>query len=186
MRSWTVVVTAFAVVVKIEQVLIQFPPGSFHRAHSPGESEQLTFTDLETIWLLGFPVSLPLVERICRNQAPAGFQRIAERRLGARRFRSGIDHPCSTRRVRRPRWNESPAHQRQFADGLLGMLANHRNGLGRRNVEARAPVFLTGDGIEIFFDDLLSPTQFVAAAHREIMADRQRWCRCENIPACVR
>jgi hypothetical protein len=52
------------------------------------------------------------------------------------------------------------------------MLADHRDGLGRRDVEARAPVFLTGDSIEVLFNDLLSPTQFVATAHGEIMADR--------------
>ena len=38
------------------------------------ESEQLAFVDFETIWLLQFPGSLPLVKRVRGNQAPARFQ----------------------------------------------------------------------------------------------------------------
>jgi hypothetical protein len=37
-----------------------------------------------------------------RDQAPAGFHRIAECGLRARCFGSGVDHPCCTRRVFRP------------------------------------------------------------------------------------
>jgi hypothetical protein len=35
-----------------------------------------------------------------------------------------------------------PAHQRQFPHRFLGMLANHWDGLGRCDIEARAPVFI--------------------------------------------
>src|SRR5208282_920036 len=45
------------------------------------EREQLTFVDLKTVRLLGFPRSHPFVEPVRRNQAPARFQRIAERGL---------------------------------------------------------------------------------------------------------
>jgi hypothetical protein len=51
------------------------------------------------------------------------------------------------------------------------MLADHGNGLGRSNVVAGAPVFFARDGIEVSLDDLLSPTQSIAPAHGEIMAD---------------
>ena len=37
-RSWTVEVTAFGAVVRIEQLLIQLPLGSFHRSHSPANA----------------------------------------------------------------------------------------------------------------------------------------------------
>ena len=37
-RSWTAEVTAFGVVVRIEQFLIQLPLGSFHRSHSPANA----------------------------------------------------------------------------------------------------------------------------------------------------
>src|ERR1700677_3297513 len=37
-RSWTVEVTAFGVVVRIEQDLIHFPLGSLHRSQSPANA----------------------------------------------------------------------------------------------------------------------------------------------------
>lgn len=42
------------------------------------------------------------------------------------------------------------------------MLADDCYGLGRRNVVARAPVFLAGDRIEVLFDNLFSPRQSLA------------------------
>jgi hypothetical protein len=67
---------------------------------------------------------------------------------------------------------QSPAHQKQFAEGFLGMLADYWDRLGWCNVVPRTPiVFFTGDGLEVFLDKLLSPTQFVATAHRKIIAD---------------
>ena len=54
------------------------------------------------------------------------------------------------------------------ADGLLRILANDGNGLGRRDVESGSPVGFVGDGsIEILFNKLLSPREFVAPAHGE-------------------
>jgi hypothetical protein len=52
------------------------------------------------------------------------------------------------------------------------MLSDHRNGLSRGDVVVRSPLFFAGNGVEILFDNLLSPRQSVAPAHEEIMADR--------------
>jgi hypothetical protein len=38
MRSWTAEVTAFGVVVRMEQVLIQLPLGSFQPSHNPANA----------------------------------------------------------------------------------------------------------------------------------------------------
>jgi len=107
---------------------------------STRERELFAFVDLETVRLFGFTRSHPLVKAVCRNQAPAGFQCIPERGLRGRRFRPCVDHLGSTGRVLRPRWNESPAHQRQFPDRLLGTLADHRDGLCWRDVVSRNPI----------------------------------------------
>ena len=68
-------------------------------------------------------------------------------------------------RILCPRWDESPAHQRQLADWLFRMLADDRHGLGGRNVVTRIPVFIAGGGVEVLLDKLLSPRKFVATAH---------------------
>jgi hypothetical protein len=60
--------------------------GVFPTILQPRKREQLPLIYLKAKWLLGFPVSLPLVKAVRRNHAPAQFQRIAERRFGARRF----------------------------------------------------------------------------------------------------
>ena len=57
-RSWTAEVTAFGVVVRIEQVLIQLPARVFPAIPQSCEREQLPFVDFKTVWLLGFPRSL--------------------------------------------------------------------------------------------------------------------------------
>jgi hypothetical protein len=52
------------------------------------------------------------------------------------------------------------------------MLADDGDRLGWCNVVPRTPiVFFTADGLEVFLDKLLSPTQFVPTAHRKIIAD---------------
>ena len=91
-RSWTAEVTALGVVVRIEQVLSIVSLGSFQPIPQSREREQLPVVDFEAVRLLGFPVSLPLVKAVRRNQAPAGFQSIAERGLRGRRFRPCVDH----------------------------------------------------------------------------------------------
>ena len=70
-RSWTAEVTAFGVVVRIEQVLTQLPLGVFPAIPYSREREQLAIVDFKAVGLLGFPRSLPLVKSVCRNQAPA-------------------------------------------------------------------------------------------------------------------
>ena len=110
-------------------------------------------------------VSRPLVKAVCGNWAPAGFHGIAERGLGAHRFRSGIDQSGGGRRVFRPAWNESPAHQRQFTGGYFRILADDCYRLSGGYVVTRAPVFFPRDGIEVLLDDLLSPRQLAAPAH---------------------
>jgi hypothetical protein len=128
--------------------------------------------DFKAVWLLGFPRSHPLLEPVCRDQAPAEFQCIAERRLRGRGLSPSIDHPSSSRRVLRPAWNEPPSHQRHFPDGLLGILADDRDGLGRSDVIAWTPVVLARGGVEELLNKLLPPRKFVAPTHEEIMADR--------------
>jgi hypothetical protein len=61
--------------------------------------------------------------------------------------------------------NQSPPHERQLADRLLGILADDRDGLGQGDVEAWRPVLLPIGSLEVFLDDLLSPRQSVATAH---------------------
>jgi hypothetical protein len=72
------------------------------------ERKQFPISDLKAIRLLLLPGFLPLVETICGNQAPAEFQRIAERGLCSCRFRSCVNHLGGTRRLFRPRRNQSP------------------------------------------------------------------------------
>src|ERR1039458_1332228 len=113
-----------------------------------------------------------IIEPVCRDQAPAGFQCITKGRLDARCFRRCVDHTGSSRRVSGPRWNESPAHGRDLTERFLGMLADYRDRLGRGDVVTGSPVGFVGDGsIEIFLDNLFPPRKFIAPAHREIMAD---------------
>jgi hypothetical protein len=61
--------------------------------------------------------------------------------------------------------------------GPLGCLANDSDRLGGgRDVVPGSPVWFVGNGsIEIVFDNLLSPTQFVAPAHWKIMACIERY-----------
>src|SRR5215469_7047365 len=72
-------------------------------------------------------------------------------------------------------WNETPLHQCQFTDRLLGTLADHWDRLGGSDVVARRPLFIPRHAVEILFDQLLSPRQSVTPAHSEIMADRERF-----------
>src|SRR5207247_1569575 len=84
-----------------------------------GEREQLPVVNFETIRLFHFPDTLPLIEPICRDQAPAGLQSITECRLGAGGFRPGVDHAGSSGAVLRPRWNKAPVNERQFSHRFL-------------------------------------------------------------------
>ena len=90
--------------------------------------------------------------------------------LGAAPKLQGVDELVADLRVFRPRGNEPPAHQRQFADGFCRTLADDWDGLGGGNVVTRAPVFRE-DAIEVLFKNLLSPRQTIAPTHGEIMAD---------------
>src|ERR1019366_5266798 len=104
-RSWTAEVTAFGVVVRIEQLSTVLPLASFQRSHNPANANNSPSIDLEAVWLLGFPRPHPLVKAVCGNQAPTRFQRLTECRSRASSFRPGIDHACADSRVFRPRWN---------------------------------------------------------------------------------
>src|SRR5260221_104445 len=97
------------------------------------------------------------------------FQRITERGLLTGGLRSGVDHAGGTGRGPRPRWNQSPANQRQVAHGFLWVLTNNGNGLRRCDVVAWTPVFLARDAIEVLFQNLLSPRQSIAPAHERII-----------------
>ena len=72
----------------------------------------------------------------------------------------------SDTRVRRPGWNQSPAHQGQFACGPRP--ANDRNGLYGSYVVARLPVIVEGSGVEVLGDDLFTARESVAATYRSL------------------
>jgi len=120
-------------------------------------------------------MSQPLVKTIGGNQAPAKFQRIAERGFRSRCFRPRIDHACGNGRVSRPRGNESPAHQRQFPHRLLRILADNGDRLGGGDVVPRAPIWFVASAIEVFLDNLLPPRKFVTTAHGENYGRTERW-----------
>ena len=56
MRSWMAEVTAFGVVVRIEQVLIQLPLGSFQRSHIPANANNPPSLTSKQYGCLAFPV----------------------------------------------------------------------------------------------------------------------------------
>jgi hypothetical protein len=84
------------------------------------------------------------------TEISAGFQRIAECRLRARRFRSRIDHSDSGRRILCPCRNQSPLHQRKLTDGFFRMLPNDWDRLGQGNVVAATLVGFVGNAVELF------------------------------------
>src|ERR1017187_7764634 len=55
-RSWTADVTAFGVVVRIEQVLIQLLLGSFQRSHNPANANNSPSLTSKQYGCLVFPV----------------------------------------------------------------------------------------------------------------------------------
>src|SRR5450755_1556239 len=55
------------------------------------------------------------------------------------------------------------------------MLADHGHGLGGRDVVPGSPARLIGDGVEIFLDNLLSPTQFIAPPWRDYGRSYERF-----------
>ena len=56
MRSWTADVTAFGVVVRIEQVLTQLPLGSFQRSQIPANANNSPALTSKQYGCLAFPV----------------------------------------------------------------------------------------------------------------------------------
>src|SRR5262249_693794 len=104
-------------------------------------------------------------ESVGRNQTPTKSQRISESGLRACSLRSGIDCSCSNRSVFCPTGDESPPHQRDYADGLFGLLANKWDKLRRSDVVARVPVLVPRVGVEVFLDDLLSAGESIATTH---------------------
>ena len=56
--SWTAEITAFGVVVKIEQVLIQLPLGSFQRSQIPANANNSPSLISKQYGCLAFPVFL--------------------------------------------------------------------------------------------------------------------------------
>jgi hypothetical protein len=138
----------------------------------PGKGKQLASADFETVRLFVPCCALPFVKAVGRDQASAESQRIAESRLGRRRLRLRVDRAHGDGRPFCPVRNEAPAHQRQFPDILLGVLANDRDRLGWRDVVAGNPVLFARNTAEVFLDDLLLSRESISTTHGEIMADR--------------
>ena len=59
MRSWMAAVTAFGVVVRIEQDLTHCPPGSFHRSHIPAKANSSPSSNSKQNGCLAVPVFWP-------------------------------------------------------------------------------------------------------------------------------
>jgi hypothetical protein len=156
-RSLTTAVTAFGVVVRIEQVSSALPLAFYQRSQIPAKANSSPSLTSKHEWLLRFPHPLPLVERVGGNQAPATFQCISERRLHACSFGSCIDHLSHNRRVFSPRWNESPENKRHFPDRLLRILTDDRDTPGRGDVISGIPVMFHPGGVEILFNNLFPP-----------------------------
>jgi len=57
-------------------------------------------------------MSQPLVKPVRRDEASAVGQRITECWLRRRCLGSGVNHHCCAGHILRPRWDESPPHQR--------------------------------------------------------------------------
>jgi hypothetical protein len=66
-RSWMVEVTAFGVVVRTEQVLIQLPLRSFQPSYNPANANKLPFVYFKTERLLTSRCFLPFVKTVRRN-----------------------------------------------------------------------------------------------------------------------
>src|SRR2546427_12254726 len=109
-------------------------------------------------------MSQPLIETVCRDQAPTGFQCFAERRLGGGCLRLRIYRARRDRRGFCPMRNETPLHQSDFTYWLFRILANHRDRLGRSNVVARRPVFFHRGTVEVLLNNLLPPRESVPPA----------------------
>src|SRR5713101_1759781 len=92
MRSWTAEARAFGLVVRIRAGLHRVAARVIPAIPQSCECEQLPVIDLEAVWLLGFSRLVPLIETVCGNQAPAGFQRIAECGFRGCCFRPRVDH----------------------------------------------------------------------------------------------
>ncbi|PYX91349.1 MAG: hypothetical protein DMG71_20415, partial [Acidobacteria bacterium] len=71
--------------------------GIFPAIPKSSECEQRSIIDFETKRLLGHPPSLPLVESVCGNQAPARLQCITKSGFREGRLRPCIDHACGHR-----------------------------------------------------------------------------------------
>jgi hypothetical protein len=65
-----------------------------------------------------------------------------------------------------PRTVETPTHLGTEAFGLLGVLADNRDALGRRDVVTRNPIVVRFNA-ETFSEIFLVPGQAVAATHDE-------------------
>jgi hypothetical protein len=180
-RSWTGEVTAFGVVVRIEQVLIHCPFGSLAIPQSC-ECKQVAVVDFKTVRLLHFALPLPLVESVCRNETSTGSKWIAERGYCRCCFRSRVNHSCSAGQVFRPGRNESPTHARQVPMRFLRVLSDDRDRLSRSNVVAGTPVWFIRHRVEILFDKLFPARQSIAPAHGEIIADRISETRYQSSP----
>jgi hypothetical protein len=68
-------------------------------------------------------------------------------------------------RILRPRRNQAPSNERQFAAWLFGMLADDGNRPSGSDVIARPPVIFDG-GVEVFRDELLAMRETIAATHK--------------------
>src|SRR5689334_5307664 len=68
-------------------------------------------------------------------------------------------------RARRAARQITAAHQRDFADWFLQILANDGHRLRRRDVVASLPILLVEDAVEVFRDGLFSSRELAPSAH---------------------
>jgi hypothetical protein len=126
------------------------------------------------------------VKGLLESSTPIHFMRSKQAPVRGRRLSPRIDHAGSDGPVLRLRWNKTPPHQRQLSPWLFCMLADQGNGLGRRGIISWAPAFSIRGSVEVFLNDLLSPTQFVAVRTWGDYFRSQRQSALDGSPAVVR
>src|SRR5262249_16154742 len=126
--------------------------GIFPTVPQSSKGEQFAVANLEAERLLPFYRAHPLVETVCRDQAPTEFQGVAEGGLCGGCLLLRGDRAHWTGRVFCPMWDKSLLHCRKLPNRFLRMLADHRNRLSWGNIEPRIPVLFPRGSVEILLD----------------------------------
>src|ERR1019366_7288897 len=83
------------------------PPPAIPQA---SERKESAVADVKAEGLLPSGSTRPFIETVRRDKASAFLERLSERWLACRGFRSGVDHPSADGWVRCPRRDQAPTH----------------------------------------------------------------------------